>query len=713
MRGAAATAARRRPRAGSSLAARAALVAALLGAGACAGERTPAAIALAPACEVGRDPAGAATLDDLLRRSPRAPTLRPLTPGSTNFGFSRDTFWLRCRLPEVAGHPEGGPAAGWILELTRTPEEAELFTVEDGVPRRQVSGTTLPFSARPVPAPRISFPLTPSPGLHEVFVRLRSNDTIVLDPHLWGSTAFAAKELRARLVVGLYFGLLLAMILYNLVLAGWTGERTYLRYVAFQGAMLLYQACAEKYSFELLWPEHPRWDAALGMAAGAAAVVAGMWLAQGFLQTRRHLPRFHRAIGGLGAGAVALELALFATGSPLIRTVLALYVVGAIVVVAAAAAAAVVARVSHAWAFLVAWAFLLAGTALAIAGSIGLLESVAWHDAMMLGSALEAILMALALAARINTLRLEREQAQQRLLALERAQSIDLERQVGERTRSLTAALDSLRAAQDALVRQERLAILGRMIAGVAHEVGNPLNFSIGGAAELARWLDELPAALNDRTGPASGSDPRRLLEQARASLRLVDSGNERIRRIVDSLRGYARPAASAGEGASVPGVLASTLALAGEALRRAHVEVRQSMEPTLPALRCGPGELGQIFINLILNACQAMAEGGRLTVDATAYARGVEVVFTDTGPGVPRELRERVFEPFFTTRGPEGGSGLGLYVCREIVARNGGEIRLDDAPGGARVILLLPIGAPHSVNALPMRLESPSSCGT
>jgi signal transduction histidine kinase len=330
---------------------------------------------------------------------------------------------------------------------------------------------------------------------------------------------------------------------------------------------------------------------------------------------------------------------------------------------------------------------------------------------MMLGSALEAILMALALAARINTLRVEREQAQQRLLALERAQSTELERQVSERTRSLVGALDSLRSAQDALVRQERLAVLGRMIAGVAHEVGNPLNFSIGGATELARCLTRLPATLV-ASGPPDHDRLRAVLEQARASLRLVDAGNDRIRRIVDSLRGYARPTPEAAEHASVAAVLASTLALAGEALRRARLEVRQAIEPHLPALRCGPGELGQIFINLILNACQATTDGGCLTVVASERAGVAEVVFEDTGPGVPAELRERIFEPFFTTRGADGGSGLGLFVCREIATRNGGEIRLDDPLRGARFVLLIPVAASQSVNERSRRELAPSACG-
>jgi signal transduction histidine kinase len=177
----------------------------------------------------------------------------------------------------------------------------------------------------------------------------------------------------------------------------------------------------------------------------------------------------------------------------------------------------------------------------------------------------------------------------------------------------------------------------------------------------------------------------------ARRAHRLVASGLARIKLILDNLRRYL----SVGDADPVPTDLTheieQALELTGERLRSAGIRVETQIEP-LPPLQARPGQLHQVLLNLIANAIEAMPGGGTLRVAARANEHDVAISITDTGPGIEAADRERVFEPFFTTRADTGGTGLGLAVAREIVMKDGGTIRVEDGDGGgARFVVSLP----------------------
>jgi signal transduction histidine kinase len=308
-------------------------------------------------------------------------------------------------------------------------------------------------------------------------------------------------------------------------------------------------------------------------------------------------------------------------------------------VVAAARPGATNARV-----FVIAWAGLLAGTVASTLGVAGVISTDGFLI-VRIGSALEATLMSLALASRLNRLTREREQAQRQVLAANAA----------------------------------RLEALRQLVSGVAHEVGNPLNFACGGADELGAQIDALADRLADAGAPM------------RRAHHLVASGLNRIRSIVDNLRQYL----SVGDAAAVATDLAQeidqALELSAVRLAAAGVRVEKQIQP-LPIVHARPGELHQVLLNLIANALEAMPAGGTLRVAARARETDVELAIIDSGAGIDAAHSEKVFEPFFTTRRSAGGTGLGLAVTREIAVRHGGSIRVEsDEGGGARFVVSLP----------------------
>jgi signal transduction histidine kinase len=653
------------------------------------GRHTPgAALPLASAARVLRDASRAASLADVRAAEARG-ALAPLDARRTNFGHTADAVWLVMPLPARA--PSAG---GAVLELTTTPARADLYVVAAGgrLLAAQRSGTELPFPQRPVQATNVAFPIAADVfgAGATLYLRVQSTDTLALAPLLWEQAAFERKERSVGLVDGAYYGALFGLLIYNLFLFFGTADANYLAYVVFELLVVMFQAVAEKYAFQYLWPAHPGFTGSATVALNAAATMAGLAFGDRFLALRDRAPRIHRAfLGLLGLGAALLAALAFGVRLPSV-TMLG-YVLAGVVVVAVAGALVAARGDRRALLFLVAWSFLLVGTVLAALSTVGLLQDAHWFLAVKVGSALEATLMSLVLAHRIAGLQRARERAQADLIALRTAQAETLEHRVGERTAELTRALLELQDAHRELARQARLATLGRMVAGVAHEVGNPLNFLRGGVHELDGRLGRLTEQLGERERTGGPGSVVAMLDGAQRALTLVRTGADRIDRIVRNLRGYVQRDPPPPEPTDVVATLESTLALLDGTLRESGIVVAKEWS-AVPAVLCIPGQLGQVFANLVINACEAMPSGGSLFISCRSDGDAVSVVFRDSGPGVPADTRDQIFEPFVTGRPGGHNSGLGLYVCHEIVSHNGGAIWLDAEQGpGAVFCVSLP----------------------
>ena len=234
----------------------------------------------------------------------------------------------------------------------------------------------------------------------------------------------------------------------------------------------------------------------------------------------------------------------------------------------------------------------------------------------------------------------------------------------------------SLKEAQDRLIRSERLASVGRLAAGLAHEVGNPI-------AALLGFEDLL------LEGGLDIAEQQDFLQRMRKE-------TERINRILRDLLQFARPGAhhdqaNAGDG-DVAAAVNDTAALVAPQKEMREVELDLSIPDGLPRVALSDEQLMQLVLNLVLNAVDALDGGGRVRVVARPSASGVQLVVEDNGPGVALAVRDRLFEPFVTTKEVGKGTGLGLAVCRGLVEAIGGSIALDlGFSGGARFVVELP----------------------
>jgi signal transduction histidine kinase len=268
-------------------------------------------------------------------------------------------------------------------------------------------------------------------------------------------------------------------------------------------------------------------------------------------------------------------------------------------------------------------------------------------------------------------LRLLRSIGEQAALAVRNAQlyaelqsyAQNLEEMVETRTQEL-------RAAQEQLVRNEKLAALGRLAAGVAHEVNNPLQ----------PILNCLEVAVED----IENNQPVDV-----EVLRVAEKEVQRIKSIVARLLDFARPSTTDKTEYDLADLVREVLTLARKQLERMHVQIHTKLSPVSP-LTGTPAQLKQVFLNLVINAMEAMPEGGDLTVEVFEEDGGAKVVIADTGMGMDSHTVERIFEPFYSTK--EDGTGLGLAVSYGIIQGHGGEIRADSKPNkGTRFTVWLP----------------------
>jgi len=271
--------------------------------------------------------------------------------------------------------------------------------------------------------------------------------------------------------------------------------------------------------------------------------------------------------------------------------------------------------------------------------------------------------------------------------------------EVEERTRQLSRSLEDLRAAQDSLVRTEKLAALGRLVAGVAHEINTPVGTSLTVASAFINKTNRFAADV------ASGDVRRSMLTEFIAASR--DAASQIMINLVhaaDLIQSFKQVAADRNvrdrrrfDLGQVTNQVVKGLRFG---LRSQNLTVSVECEPNL-AMNSYPGPYGQVLTNLVLNsAVHAFPDGARGSVHIATQASGkdnVQVLFSDDGCGMSPEVKRQVFDPFFTTRRDQGSTGLGLHIVHNIVTnRLGGRINLESEPGaGTKIQIIMPREAP------------------
>ncbi|MFA4889310.1 MAG: ATP-binding protein [Candidatus Omnitrophota bacterium] len=247
-----------------------------------------------------------------------------------------------------------------------------------------------------------------------------------------------------------------------------------------------------------------------------------------------------------------------------------------------------------------------------------------------------------------------------------------LEQRVKERTQELQDAYTKLQVTQAELIQAAKMQVVGSLASGVAHEVKNPLAIILQGADYL------------DKVISPDDENSVLVLKDIKEAVRRADM-------IIRDLLDFSRSSKLSFEPAGINPVIEKALGLLKMPLEKSRIQVTKELNPSIPEVLIDRNKIEQVLINLIMNAAQAIGEGGIISIRTYELGNEVVIEISDNGPGIPDEIMAKIFEPFFTTKRNSGGTGLGMPIVKNIIEMHNGRVVLSNRPeGGLRVIIAL-----------------------
>jgi two-component system NtrC family sensor kinase len=258
------------------------------------------------------------------------------------------------------------------------------------------------------------------------------------------------------------------------------------------------------------------------------------------------------------------------------------------------------------------------------------------------------------------------------------------------KNQELAGAMQALQSTQAQLVQAAKMASLGELVAGIAHEINNPLAFSLSHLVTATKSLARAESELR----PEQSELGREHWARAQDRLREMSLGLERIRELVVKLRTFSHIDEGEWRQVNMRECIESVLTILGHRLRDRIIVETSFGEPSI--IECYPGLLNQAVMNLIANSIDAIQDTGTIQIKTGSVGADYQISITDSGPGIPVSVRDRVFEPFFTTKAVGEGTGLGLSITYSIVKKHGGQLLLDCPElGGTNLTISIPLVAP------------------
>lgn len=548
-----------------------------------------------------------------------------------------------------------------------------------------------------------------------IYFKIRSKELLVVPIYIYNEGAIISTFLLRDMIFGFYTGIMLVMFLYNLFLFFSVRDQSYIYYVIYISLTWLTQISMQGYTVKYLWPADSWINTNSVVLFSLLAVVFTTLFTQSFLSTRIYTPKAHRYINYYIVLALA-DVALLLSGQHQLAFIIMqmLTFIGALIALSLSFYVYFKKHFKPAGYYLFAWSILLIGAILFIMKDYEIL--LPYNNftiyLIQISSGIEVMLLSFALADKINFFKRENEHAQAQALnaslenqKLIREQNIMLERKVKERTEELENAndtlnitLNNLKNTQSQLVDAEKMAALGQLTAGIAHEINNPINFVTSNIKPLELDINDLKDIINRYEQIDIENDIKAQIEEIDNFKKQIDlpfvnneitsllsgisEGAKRTAEIIRSLRNFSRVDETDMKPIDLNEGLQSTLVLVRNNIPGNLTVVKEL--GNLPMVECMPGKINQVFMNLISNAIQAIKskevqqEEEFLTIRTWYIDQQVKISIKDTGIGMTEETKHRIFEPFFTTKDIGEGTGLGLSIVFSIVEKHKGFIEVN-----------------------------------
>lgn len=650
-----------------------------------------------------------------------------------NLGFSSGAYWVRTSIKNKSDFN-----AFFLLINQPLLDTLDIFILnpKDSVIASYTVGESYSKSTKAYNTKRnYRIPLDINPGeSQKIYLRIATEEQIVLPVYIATPEDTWKLYSNSNLLFGAYFGIIAVMMLYNFFIFLSVRDKSYLIYVIYVFCVGITQASLEGYTHLYFWPENS-WLASRSVYLFTSLVsISSIIFLREFLRTRIYAPKLHKISNFIFLFFSSVFVSALIDINPLVHIAsqVGIGVVGFYIF----ATSIVVYKSGYTPAkfYLLAWSILVVGIVVYSLKDSGLIPSNPFTNYMlMVGSAIEVVLLSLALADRINILKKEKVQSQADALRISKEseemvklQNVQLEQKVSERTldletsnKQLSVTLHNLQETQSQLVDAEKMASLGQLTAGIAHEINNPINFVIANIKPLRYDVKDILDVLDKYDGISSKEDFESDKVEIEVFKKEVDieyvkneinqlldgiqDGANRTAEIVGGLKNFSRLDESNLKYVDINEGIESTLVILRSTIPE-NVQINKVLGD-LPKVECLPGKINQVFMNIINNALQALSKKHNETdlfLNIKSWHEGdfVYISFEDNGLGIAEENKKRIFEPFFTTKEVGEGTGLGLSITFKIVEKHKGQIKVNsEINKGAKFTIKLPVKSAIDMN--------------
>ncbi|MCB9335607.1 MAG: GHKL domain-containing protein [Flavobacteriales bacterium] len=633
-----------------------------------------------------------------------------------NFGVTQSSYWIRFTISNNTNKE-------LFMELAQPiMDEIEFYNFIDSTNMYEIknAGEIYPFSKREFNFTNYVFNLNIRKGETKTYyVKIKSTEQIQAPIYIGSLLNIAESSNTFLFYSALFLGIMTVMILYNFFIYLTTKDKSYIFYVLYISTLMFTQLCPKGITFQYFWPNLP-WLAVHSMFILPSLVgIFGIFFFNNFLKTKEFLPIASKIFNVIIlVYIVVLSLAFIKKYE---TSYMIMELTAMIVSLLMLLFAVLILRKGYQPAryFLIAWSLFLSGIFLWVLKDLGVLPYNSFtNNSMQIGAAVETVLLSFALGARINSYKKEKEISQKLAFeALEekeqlvREQNIILEQKVEDRTKELNQTLHELKETQTQLVDSEKMASLGQLTAGVAHEINNPINFVSSNIPPLKQDIEDLTTIIDKYSELKNSTeigeklqeiealknslDYNYLKEELQIIISGIENGAKRTTEIVSGLKNFSRMDESDLQLADINEGINSTLVILKSSLNNIQLEMK--LNP-LPKIECYPGKLNQVFMNLINNSIQAIEENksnitkGIIAIETLEKEDSILILIADNGIGMNKDTQKKIFDPFFTTKKVGQGTGLGLSIVYTIIQNHQGKIEVQsNINEGCVFIIILP----------------------
>jgi len=592
----------------------------------------------------------------------------PLAAATTpSLGFNKNAHWFRIDLDNQSDQKD------WLMEVAYAPLDyiEVYFQDENGVWQKKISGDMFPVSSRIIKHRNFVFPLLIARGEYSVYIKLRTTTSIYLPVTFWKPTAFYDSQLNQQFAHGIFYGILIIMVFYNLFLYFSIRDVNTLYYIFTLLAGINVIAFFQGYGFYFLYPEHPLLNPLFTVIGGPLFIVTSGLLARSFLNLRHFNFWLDRTLLATSIVTVLAALNITAFSETLSYKSLHLLVIFNSLLILISAIYCFYKKYRPARYFLLAWISLLLAVTLFSMRNLGFIQPN-WltENSLYFGGVMQTLLISLALGDRINILTRENQNVKERALKQEQVMNERLEKKVITRTEEIRHKNEQL---------EEINGVKDKLFSVISHDLKGPLN-SLRGTLSLLKFNVLSPDDLKKVTETISDQlqDTSNLLDH------LLQWGRTQIQGINFNPQSI-----------NMNEVVEGAISVLRHEFNEKGVELISKLDNEC-AVIADEVMLSTVVRNLLANALKFTPEGGKVTIETQLYDSMIIVNISDSGVGISSAYRDSLFTlAGVTTLGTreEKGTGIGLVLCKEFVERNGGAIWVESEEGrGSKFSFSVPV---------------------